>query len=196
MSRTPIDKQQPTECRQAIWEWIRENDKKHGPIAVFRQHEIDVFLDQSSIRDYLTGLTKAGYLVATTNKKRGVPTLYTLVKDTGIEPPRVRRDGTAVTQGQGRRQIWNTMQVLKVFSPRDLAFNAGTESHEVAESEAKSYCHLLALAGYLVLRPDGKYALIATKWSGPQPPQIQRTKQVYDPNLKKVVWSRVEGGAE
>lgn len=196
MSRKPIDKQQPTECRQAIWEWIRENEKENGPMAVFRQHEMDICLDPGSIREYLTGLAKAGYLVATTYKKRGQATLFTLVKDTGIEAPRVRRDGTAVTQGQGRRQMWNAMQVLKVFSPRDLAFNSGTESHTVAESEAKTYCHLLSLAGYLVARDGGKYALIATKWSGPQPPQIQRTRQIYDPNLKKVVWSRVEGGAE
>lgn len=190
MSRKSIDQQQPTECRQAIWEWIREH--KHP----FIQHDVDVCLEASSIRDYLTGLTNAGYLEAIKSRKRGEPTCYQLIKDNGIEAPRVRRDGTEVTQGQGRRQMWNAMQVLKVFSPRDLAFNAGTESHSIAEGEAKTYCHLLSLAGYLVPRDNGKYALIATRWTGPHPPQIQRTKQVYDPNLRKVVWSRVEGGAE
>lgn len=195
MSRKPIDKQQPTECRQAIWEWIREYTHGTAGLFNFTAREMDICLDPGSIRDYLTGLTNAGYLQCTKSSKRGEPNRYALLKDNGIEAPRVRRDGTEVTQGRGRRQMWNAMQVLKIFSPRDLAFNAGTESHTVAEGEAKSYCHLLSLAGYLVPR-DGKYALIASRWSGPQPPQIQRTRQIYDPNLKKVVWSRVEGGAE
>lgn len=196
MSRKPIDKQQPTECRQAIWEWIRENENKNGPMAVFRQHEMDIILEQSTVREYLTGLAKAGYLVATTYKKRGQATLFTLIKDTGVDAPRVRKDGSEVTQGQGRLQIWNAMGVLKVFSGRDLAFNASTKAHVVAENEAGKYCQLLCAAGYLVKRPDGKYALVPGMWTGPQPPQIQRTRQVYDPNLKKVIWSRVEGGAE
>ena len=191
MSRKPIDIQQPHECRQAIWDEIR---LQKG--AAFRMHDLDICMDDSSIREYLTGLVNAGYLTAVKSRKRSMPTYYTLIRDTGVEAPRVRKNGTPVTQGQGRRQIWNTISILKVFTLRDLVFNASTDTHRIAEGEAKSYCIMLVHAGYLANRPDGTYALIPGKWTGPHPPQVQRTKQIYDPNLRKVVYSRIEGGAE
>lgn len=192
MSRTPIDQQQPSACRQAIWEQIRAQ----APDFNINDILLHVRLDPSSVREYLTGLVNAGYLRADTSGYNAAPTIYQLIKDNGVEAPRVRKDGTIVTMGQGRRQMWNAMQVLKDFSPTDLAFKASIETHAVAVSEAKTYCALLCAAGYLVGRGSQRYSLIAGKWTGPQPPQVQRTKQVYDPNLKKVVWSRIEGGAE
>jgi hypothetical protein len=198
MSRKPIDKQQPSECRQAICDWIRVREGIYGPLATFTIKDIDVKLELTSIREYLTGLIKAGYLSAVISRIRGHKdvVVYTLVMDTGHDAPRVRKDGTPVTQGQGRLQMWNAMQVLKEFNPRDLSFNASTEEHKVAESEAKIYCAALCASGYLVGRANGRYMLVTAMWSGPQPPQIQRTKQVYDPNLRRVVWARIEGGAE
>ena len=192
MSRKPIDKQQPSECRQAVWQWIRVND---GAFTICDLQR-DISLDASSIKDYLTGLTNAGYLVATKGPRRMIATLYTLVNDIGNDAPRVRKDGTPVTQGQGRQQLWNAIRILKNFSVTDLTFNASTDDHRILESEARIYCVALCKAGYLVGRANQTYMLIPTMWTGPHPPQIQRTKQVYDPNLKKVVWSKIEGGAE
>jgi len=193
MSRKPIDQQQPRECRQAIWDWIRTHAS-----ATFIINDIlfDVRLEVSSVNEYLTGLVNAGYLDACKGSKRAEPTIYNLIKDTGHDAPRVRKDGTPVTQGQGRQAMWNAMQVLKTFSATDLAFNARTDAHTVAESEAKSYCAALCKAGYLVGLVGQRYCLIPAMWTGPHPPQIQRTKQIYDPNLRRVVWSRVEKGAE
>lgn len=189
MSRKPVDQQQPTECRQAIWDWIRKHKK---PFTIF---DINVHLESKSIRDYVIGLLRAGYLAEQPGPKF-TATTYHLIKDTGHDAPRVRRDGTPVTQGQGRLQMWNTMRIIKEFSVTDLTFNASTDGHTVAVSEAKDYCHALCTAGYLAGRPGQRYSLIPSMWTGPQPPQIQRTKQVYDPNLKRVVWSKVKGGAE
>lgn len=200
MSRKPIDQQQPTECRQAVWEWIRAYVAKHGASHAFFLKDIDVRLDPKSVRDYLTGLHNAGYLGVyndpTANLPKGTPIAYYLVEDCGHDAPRVRKDGTPVTQGQGRRQMWNAMRILKNFSVIDLAFNASISECQIAEAEAKGYCAALCKAGYLAGRANQRYMLIAAMWSGPQPPQIQRTNQVYDPNLKRVVWSKVEGGAE
>ena len=198
MSRKPIDKQQPSECRQAVWEWIRAWGSAGFTICDIA---FDVRLQESSIRDYLRGLFRAGYLERDPMGPGGpitrmTPIGYRLLRDTGVDAPRVRRDGTPVTQGIGRLHMWNAMQVLKSFSAVDLAFTASTPEHKVAEGEALRYCQALCLAGYLVKRTDGKYSLIAAMWTGPHPPQIQRTKQVYDPNLRRVVWARVEGGAE
>lgn len=196
MSRKPVDRQQPSECRQAVWEEIR-NQTRHGAFSA-REIADCTRLGVDTVRDYLTGLCKAGYLVQVSRPmpesfKAGY---YRLEKDTGIEAPRVRKDGTPVTQGAGRRQMWNAMQVLKEFSAVDLAFNASTETHAVAESEARTYCAALCAAGYLIGCANQRYRLIPAMWTGPHPPQIQRTKQVYDPNLKKVVWARITGGAE
>lgn len=194
MSRKPIDQQQPHECRQAVWEWIRENGRR--PFTV-KDVACAIALEPNSIRDYLVGLGRGGYLAAEKTARSGANSIitYTLKRDIGVEAPRVRRDGTPVSQGLGRRQMWNAMLVLKQFSPRDLAFNASTPEHAIAEGEALKYCQILASANYLVKRQD-KFALVPARWTGPHPPQVQRTKQLYDPNLKKVVWSRVEGGAE
>lgn len=204
MSRKPIDQQQPSECRQAIWEWIKAHAAKHGAAQAFVAKDIDVKLDIRSISDYLTGLCNAGYLGKyndpTAAHKRGTPIAYYLASDTGIEAPRVRKDGSPVTMGQGRLQMWNAMRVLKHFTIADLAFNASIDDHTVAVSEADAYCGMLRQAGYLagnsIPGAATRYTLIGAMWTGPQPPQIQRTKQVYDPNLRRVVWSRVERGAE
>lgn len=205
MSRKAIDQQQPSECRQAVWDWIRETSK----IFTVNDIAMDVRLSESSIRDYLTGLVNAGYLITELVTLNQTPVrYYKLVRDTGIDAPRVRKNGALVTMGQGRRQMWNALQVLKRFTAFDLAFNASTEACPVAESEAKHYIQMLHHANYLKLLTPGKpghkpgtgkkavYTLIPAMWTGPQPPQVQRTRQVYDPNLRKVVWSRVEGGAE
>lgn len=196
MSRKPIDQQQPMECRQAAWEEIKAQ-AQHG---AFSATEIahSTRLGVATVRDYLIGLCQAGYLVKVS---RPMPEsfktqYYQLENDCGNDAPRVRKDGTPVTQGQGRQQMWNAMRILKDFSFTDLAFNASTDVHRVAESEARSYCTALCKAGYLVGRANQRYSLINSMWSGPHPPQIQRTKQVYDPNLKRVVWAKIEGGAE
>jgi hypothetical protein len=200
VSRKPVDKQQPTECRQAIWEWIRA---WHGSFTV-NDILMIVRLEPSSVNDYLTGLVNAPeqYLTARKSPSRGVLTQYVLNNDIGNDAPRVRKDGTPVTMGQGRQQMWNAMRILKNFSVIDLAFNSSISECQIAESEAKGYCAALCKAGYLVGRGSlsgvegQRYMLIPSMWTGPHPPQIQRTKQVYDPNLKRVVWSRIEGGAE
>lgn len=194
MSRKPIDQQQPTECRQAIWEWIRA---WHGSFTV-NDLMLTVRLESSSINDYLTGLVNAPeqYLTARKSPSRGVLTQYVLNNDIGVDAPRVRKDGTPVTQGQGRQHMWKAMRILKNFTTIELAFNSSTDDHRVADSEAITYCAALCKAGYLVGKYPQRYQLIPSMWTGPQPPQIQRTRQVYDPNLKRVVWSRIEGGAE
>lgn len=208
MSRKPIDEQQPTECRAAIWTVIRR-------LKTFDIDDLQlaVRLEKHSIYDYITGLKNAGYLDAA-SWDADVPICarekitYTLINDAGVDAPRVRKDGTPVTQGQSRQQMWNAMQVLKKFCAADLAFNASTPECRVCESEAKNYVGALHRANYLKLQSPSKpghkkgtgkqanYTLIPTMWTGPHPPQIQRTKQVYDPNLRRVVWARVEGGAE
>jgi hypothetical protein len=151
------------------------------------------------VRDYVAGLTAAGYL------ERREDANYSLVRDCGIEAPRVRRDGTEIIRGKGREQMWLVMKVLDDFSALDLAVHASTEHVQVSEVDAKSYIHYLNKAGYLAVTQPGqpgnrpnngivaRYRLLPQKYTGPRPPMVQRIKQVYDQNLQKVVWSSARG---
>lgn len=196
MAQKPIDKRNPLETREAIWAAIRK-------LQAFKVRELrfETRCTMEQVRDYVTGLHAAGYLKKLEN------TGYALVRDCGIEPPKVRKDGTEITMGKGREQMWLVMKVLGDFSALDLAVHASTEDVQVSETDAKSYMLYLHKAGYLVEVQPGKsgnrpgngvkarYRLLPQKYSGPRPPMVQRVKQVYDQNLKKVVW-RSTGGDE
>ena len=86
------------------------------------------------------------------------------------------------------------MRVIGPFSILDLALNASTEEQPVKFSDARDYVANLHKAGYLVMlegQIGGRaiYRLVPSRYSGPKPPMVQRIKQVWDPNLGKVVWS-------
>jgi hypothetical protein len=182
------------ETREAIWAAIRR-------LVTFTVRELRLATRCSleQVRDYVTGLSAAGYLERRDNFA------YVLVRDCGIDAPRVRRDGSEITQGKGREQMWLVMKVLDDFSARDLAVHASTEDVHVSEIDAKDYIHYLHQAGYLYEQQRGipgnrsgggslaRYWLLPQKYTGPRPPMIQRVKQVYDQNLKKVVWSAAGG---
>ena len=113
---------------------------------------------------------------------------YELVKDS-LEAPRVRSDGSFVTQGRGRQNMWRSMQILKRFTLSDLVAGSSTEEHPISWAEAEHYTAYLARAGYLKKAGRGmtsSYLLVRN--TGPKAPMIQRIRQVWDQNLKKVVW--------
>lgn len=143
---------------------------------------------RSSVSRYLRALTAAGYLSANPAPV-GQAGTWQLVKDVGHHAPRVRRDGSPVTKGEIIGQLWVAMCGLRDFDFRDLMQNA---SIEIPEATARDYCKRLLAAGYLrVLRKaDPQRSLIARyrliRSSGPKAPQVQRVRQVYDPNTGDV----------
>lgn len=150
-------------------------------------------IEVATITTYLAGLVAAGYLRC--DREPGEPPRFFLMRDVGIEAPRVTKDGKPVTQGRRRDALWLTMKHIKSdFSHSELARAASTASNAVADADAASYVHFLALAGYLVLttacKPgtQARYRFVAARNTGPRAPQIQRVKHVYDPNLGAVVW--------
>ncbi|MEB3167886.1 MAG: hypothetical protein VKK97_04050 [Synechococcaceae cyanobacterium] len=170
------------QTRDALWAAIRR-------LGAFTLKDVrgETRCSKGQVEEYVKGLAAAGIVERVANELGR----YVLVKDSGIEAPRVRRDGTLVTMGRGREQLWQTMLALGSFTVADLFVAASTDDHAVAESEARSYCQALCQAGYLV-RGVGGYRLV--RYTGPLPPMIQRIKAVYDPNLKAVVWSSEEAG--
>lgn len=191
MSRQPINEVSVMKTRAALWDAIRR--LKCFTVLQLRR---ETCCTVSQTREYVLGLTAAGIL----ERVEMCQGSFLLVKDTGNEAPRVRRDGTMVTMGRGREQLWQTMRALGSFTVADLRVAASTDEHPVAESEAETYCQILHKAGYLATLPathcpkGGGVVYRLIRYTGPQPPMIQRVKSVYDPNLKEVVWSE-EGGS-
>jgi hypothetical protein len=201
MSRKPIHLERTggKGPRQKIWEVIRR--KRDG----FLKHDIAFAtnLDDATVRSYLQSLLKGGYIKVIQEEK--IPGIakrctYQLVRDNGIEAPRLDKQGVEVTQGRANENMWGTMRRLANFNAHELAMLASVEKIIVAESTAARYITMLHRAGYLdLIEPaqqlggrvgakPARYRLLINKWTGPRPPMIQRTRCVYDPNLGKIVW--------
>ncbi|MEO1472778.1 MAG: hypothetical protein AAFS03_02385 [Pseudomonadota bacterium] len=179
---------------------IARSPKPQGRAAIWAAIRLQGNFTRRSIRDATdcTPKTVSGYLDAleageflTSSLKEDGVRHFTLIRDVGIEPPRVRKDGTEVTQGRGTANMWRSMRMMSDFTTRDLSLSASTGGVEVKLDTAKDYCNHLMRAGYLriVDQPTPtsppRYRLIRN--TGPKPPQIQRVKQVFDPNLNQVV---------
>lgn len=141
-------------------------------------------MNSSPVIRYLKALTAAGHLEFTA-APAGQAGWWRLTNDTGHHAPRVRADGSRVTQGEITRQLWRAMFMQREFDFSDLLHNS---SIPIAEATAKDYCKRLLAAGYLqvLVKADphksraARYRLIRNK--GPLAPQVQRVRQVYDPN--------------
>lgn len=187
MARKPISElaggQSP---RQRVWAHIR---KQTGEFTWKEVTPGDVH--KRTALDYLSGLVAAGYL---THRNPGY---YLLFRDNGIEAPRVRKDGSEVTQGSGNEAIWGAISVIgSPFDAQSIADISGA-----ALGTVKTYCLYLERAGYLTVASKGKggskpslYQTVKSRISGPRAPMITRLKVVYDPNLHQIVWG--EGADE
>lgn len=192
MSRRPVDqiaRSRDAEGRQVIWETIRAQP---GPFVMgdlFRE----TWISRATLRSYLRALTAAGILERTEHPERvGLRDAVTwrLLQDEGHYAPRVNNKGERVTQGLGVEQMWRTMRMLKEFTSPQVAMHATTDEVQVSELTARSYCSMLLATGYLRCIQKGSgnrratYRLVRN--TGPLAPQIQRVKQVFDPNSKAV----------
>lgn len=171
-----------TPGRQEIWESIRATPDR------FTAQELTASTgaNRKTVIDYLRCLTPGGVIEATDGDA------FRLIDDRGHHAPRLNRAGKPVTQGAGVENMWRSMRGLAEFTPRDLAVHSTTPDVSVTEWTAKSYCSMLLRTGFLRVIQKASpfhgrqavYRLIRN--TGPKPPQIQRVKQVYDPNTRQV----------
>lgn len=190
--------------RQWIWEAIRRLDATGQPwteeqIWEAMPRDVRLSVDLGAIRDYRRCLVAAEIVqLVTEARDRRVHATYCLVADEGLEAPRVRKDGSRVTQGLAQEQMWRALRMLTGdVNQRELAAHASTPSIPVAEAAAKDYLLVLNEAGYLIPTREAiggrrgaqaRYRLKPTRNTGPRPPMVCRTKVVYDPNEDKIVW--------
>lgn len=183
------------ETRDTLWIAIRT--RREFTIPDLTE---DCDLAYNSITRYLAALVKAGILEADAVTKvpegksfpgaAGRRRTYRLLRDS-LDPPRIRPDGTVIDAHQGTQRMWATIRNRKVFNLADLHALSSTTQHPVARSAAMQYLKYLEYAGY-VKKIEGTeiaratYRLVSN--TGPKAPVVQRVKQVWDPNTKKVVW--------
>ncbi|MDX2094338.1 MAG: hypothetical protein SFW64_00100 [Alphaproteobacteria bacterium] len=171
--------------RDAMWEAIR---KKRS----FTLNDISLHTDHRccSIKDFLQPLILAGYVVKTSGQK---PAIFKLVRDCGKQYPRLDKKGNPAPPSDTQR-MWAALKVTGYtpFDCRDLAFVAKTEIEM-----ARKYVRFLALAGYLRIieketkRALTKYLFVRARDSGPRAPELRaRHTEVYDPNIREVVWKK------
>ncbi len=187
--------------RQRIWEAIRARRK-----AFSRDQLADACNGmESKIADYVSVLQRAGIIevIAEEAVNRGAINprrIYRLVRDNGVEAPRISKAGDVVSMGSGTEAMWQTMHRMfekTPFTYRELVAFASTTAHPIKEQTAKSYVLTLHRAGYLRLvaaaqrgrnPTPAKFVLIASRYTGPRAPMIQRARTVYDPNEGRVVF--------
>jgi hypothetical protein len=181
--------------RQAIWEEIRRLKTFSVPqvAAACKGHE-------KTVQGYVDCLVASGHVDFAEGRfdPQGA-SLLQLVRDVGVEAPRVRADGSAVTQGLPREQMWRTMRAKSTgdFDFRDLALWSSTDDVAVSEVDAGDYLRNLAKAGYVIQVTPAKvgkaprparFRFDPRRNTGPKPPMVQRMKTVFDPNLRQIVW--------
>lgn len=193
--------------RQRMWEAIR---KFHAKGKVFTQADIErlAAVEASAVKDYFKVLALADFITVFEQQTVGKlckRNSYQLVKDNGVEAPRIDKKGKVATQATCNERMWGTMRRMfigKEFNYRELACFASTASNVCSETNAKAYVHALHKAGYLECVTPSKagngakparFALIKKMDTGPRAPMIQRTKTVFDANLGKVIWQEPAG---
>ncbi|MFH1028856.1 MAG: hypothetical protein V1791_12710 [Pseudomonadota bacterium] len=195
MGQKPVDKRSKYNTREYLWQLMLE-------LKTFsaRQLVMETRYHLSSIKSYLKGLTAAGYLKAEKTTGPASTWWYTIDPETApLEPPRVHADGTAVTQGQGRKNLWRTMKMQKEFTISQLIAFASTPTVKIALGEAEHYTEYLCRAGYVSLIEGTSprvYRFNSDRYTGPKAPMIQRVLNVYDANTGKVVWQSGQGGQQ
>lgn len=208
MARKPVTLTGGIGPRQRIWTAIRAR----GTDDVWTLNDLQADLrrdrqaggavDDTTLRGYIGCLRAAGIVVLQSTGAGRCATHYCrLAKDEGIDAPRVRKDGTRVTQGLAQEQMWRTLRMLGNgdTNARELAAHASSTTATVAERAAADYLLTLHTAGYLDCTRKGhgtgrggvqaRYRLRADRNTGPKPPMVCRTKVVFDPNLREVVWA-------
>ncbi len=195
MNRKPILKHFPAGSggrpygRQGTWDAIRALKK-------FTLSQLRIKAPQNpkaTIRDYVNALLRGGYLERSAQlvpcASAGRPEYqYTLIRDIGVEAPRLRKDGTELPP-TGQQNMWLALKILGAVTPAQLAAQASTAETAVPESTAAHYLRHLHCAGYLKLSNVdgvGRYSLVDN--TGGLAPMITRAKLVFDPNEQRIRW--------
>jgi hypothetical protein len=189
MSQKPIDqilKKRKMADRPAIWSLIRKTSESFTSLTLSSELKID----RKIITPYLKTLCMAGFIKQDSLENKVGKTIHYNFVEGPSTAPRVRKNGEIIKHGSGQDNMWRSMKILKTFNAHFLAIHSSVGDVSVTIDTAKSYIKMLQRAGYLRALPTVpvSWVLLSSKNTGPHAPMVQRVKQVFDPNLRKVVW--------
>lgn len=182
--------------RQHIWEAIRAinaSPKELTTYAVARKSN----QDDQTVRGYFRDMEKAGIVSKVRNVGR-FDAEWELLKDEGVEAPRITRNGKVSKYAAGAENVWRALRILGEFTAAEASVAASVNGVSISEFGAHVYLSGLAKAGYVTRRggtPGVKtrFSLVPSRYTGPKHPIYQRDfHQVYDPNLDQVVWRKAD----
>ena len=201
--------------RDRMWAAIRElsGSREPGMFRVFSIAEVHFVVNLKgepvsidAVDSYFRGLAAARppYLETVgpepyIGRKRTELWVWKLVRDVGVDAPRVTKDGKPVTQGLGNELLWQAMKPLKEFDYAELvaavAERAVAAGIRVSAETAKSYCIWLARAGYLSIAQVNngthskiRYRFVRSADTGPRAPLVTKRKEVLDGNTGELKW--------
>ncbi|NPA72703.1 MAG: hypothetical protein GXO35_07725 [Gammaproteobacteria bacterium] len=199
MKRTRVKRSGQMTAKEYVWSQIREL-KTFTISHISSNAPLSYKLSKEKVNYHIKGWVAAGFLGKECIHSKDIlqpKNRYTLIKDTGIEPPRVDSKGNKLTKGLGREQMWRTMRITGEFTHKQLAVTASTEDVIIAEATAKSYVSALYRAGYLkITKPSNThgglavYMLKPAAWTGAKPPMVKRIHVVYDQNIHEIVYPK------
>lgn len=177
--------------RQRMWEAIRTINGTFFAIDIAQLSGCEL----ANVYHYLRSLTKALFVtveeVATTKRKGDrLSKRYTLIKNTGIEAPRINAKGETVLASPKFEVLWRTLRILNSVTTNQLVDHAEAAGLTITKRSVNIYTKALLDSGYInVTGKEGSrvFSLKPSMNTGPRPPQLQSIKAVYDPNLNKVM---------
>lgn len=192
LSEIMPNKKQPYQTpRQRVWLAIRKNAEEF----TIQQVAEEGWATYESTRYFVSILKKAGCIECT--KKLNKEKYFKLIKDYGYSYPSFNKDGVLIRDVTGNKAMWNTLRITKMaINAHELASISSTGSKKIALETANNYLIALHKAGYVrrveeakTTGGKAKYMLLPYMNTGAKPPQIQRVKQVFDPNLNETMYS-------
>lgn len=175
--------------QQQVWDLIRTELKGQEFTRRIIQDKTGLGSDEIDGR-FLSNLVKHGFLTFVKNE----PKTYLLEKPASVDCPRFTAKGALIVESSVNHNIWRAMRINRTFTINELVIKSRTSKKPTTHKTVSSYVRKLKAAGYLVVVDVMKLKeerLMLVRDSGPKPPQILRIKEVFDPNLNKIMYREV-----
>lgn len=185
------------EPRQRMWESIRVLAPGFSTNDIARRSG----QMPREINEYFSALVKAGIIDVIESPSGKEGRIYSLIKDEGVEHPRLNRKGERVYDHLITENIWRSIRILKgSFTAETVLHTASAGGAAMTIKIVRQYLNALTEAGYFTKTDWDRnspetYQLVPGKHTGPRPPEIRKldSLQVYDPNLSKLVFVKTTG---
>ncbi|MFH1796302.1 MAG: hypothetical protein ABIF45_17570 [Pseudomonadota bacterium] len=178
------------------WKLILELDE-HGPWTI-RQIVLRTNVSTRSVSQFVDRLRKAGIAALVETRvsvagQKSATACYRLTRRP-IDTPRLYPDGSERPEDD-LQLLWRTMKMVKSFTPRELADQAGSDDRAVGLELTRQYVSRLCAVGIVAVtqpvrsRREARYRLVRNL--GARAPRILTARVVFDPNAKQVIGDAV-----